>query len=711
MPTRLPAGFGRLCKAALTAAVAHLLSPRRLSPVPAGLCALAAEPNAAPAPPQVGARAGAAVCVDANPHSLHPPLIPCRPAAARLWLYRRGGRCRCSWGRGARRWRGGRTSVGGRGAAAALPAAAAHAALGGGGVLLLLPGPALLHVQPAVQPADGDGAGPGCPPDAQGVGRHSLRPRCVPGQLAVGGPAARRPGPYCMPTGGVSAGGQVASTGCRPGGGRGRVARRRRAASDVAERGSGGCCHGPAKAHLTCGAHVRRAGKPRRLSLRFLREERARLERWREGCREQYQSGAAAADPKVRLLRFRARQAWRLARTVLVARVSPCLLPSCLGPAAPSRSSLLAAPARAPPAAPLVHPLSCRARLPTTCLARWAWGSASWRDTPPPASCTMARCSRWRTTATGQWSASTFGEQGITLGCAGLLGAPSPLVAAGSDSLFGWRRWVGPSRRARPLVECSGVRCAVTLHWTTHTAPGGRFVQPGAVARAHTCAPSRPPRAGSSLTGRSWVWSWCATQTSSHVTQPKTCPPPCCWGPPACCSTAAPSSTASRCARWPRHACCPRQRGCLQQQLQQQPQRQQQALHCQRRRLQAGFHRAARQSPARERRPRRLTAQHQQLTGSSSRRGRRMPRRLQRYAPLQYCSTGRERWAPGACRHCLQSFLSGGWKPSQAFAAGAASLAVPGAWLPRPLPSRSPSPTNSHPPRTQPLIRSPPPCP
>lgn len=42
------------------------------------------------------------------------------------------------------------------------------------------------------------------------------------------------------------------------------------------------------------------AGKPRRLSLKFLKEERVRLERWREGCRQQYQSGAAAlADPKV----------------------------------------------------------------------------------------------------------------------------------------------------------------------------------------------------------------------------------------------------------------------------------------------------------------------------------------------------------------------------------------------------------------------------
>lgn len=42
------------------------------------------------------------------------------------------------------------------------------------------------------------------------------------------------------------------------------------------------------------------AGKPRRLSLKFLKEERARLEHWREGCRQQYQSGAAAlADPKV----------------------------------------------------------------------------------------------------------------------------------------------------------------------------------------------------------------------------------------------------------------------------------------------------------------------------------------------------------------------------------------------------------------------------
>lgn len=42
------------------------------------------------------------------------------------------------------------------------------------------------------------------------------------------------------------------------------------------------------------------AGKPRRLSLKFLKEERARLEHWREGCRQQYQSGAAAlADAKV----------------------------------------------------------------------------------------------------------------------------------------------------------------------------------------------------------------------------------------------------------------------------------------------------------------------------------------------------------------------------------------------------------------------------
>lgn len=42
------------------------------------------------------------------------------------------------------------------------------------------------------------------------------------------------------------------------------------------------------------------AGKPRRLSLKFLKEERVRLERWRDGCRQQYQSGAAAtADPKV----------------------------------------------------------------------------------------------------------------------------------------------------------------------------------------------------------------------------------------------------------------------------------------------------------------------------------------------------------------------------------------------------------------------------
>jgi hypothetical protein len=41
-------------------------------------------------------------------------------------------------------------------------------------------------------------------------------------------------------------------------------------------------------------------GKPRRLSLKFLKEERARLEHWREGCRQQYQSGAAAlADPGV----------------------------------------------------------------------------------------------------------------------------------------------------------------------------------------------------------------------------------------------------------------------------------------------------------------------------------------------------------------------------------------------------------------------------
>jgi hypothetical protein len=36
-------------------------------------------------------------------------------------------------------------------------------------------------------------------------------------------------------------------------------------------------------------------GKPRRLSLKFLREERARLERWRETARAQYQSGVA--DP------------------------------------------------------------------------------------------------------------------------------------------------------------------------------------------------------------------------------------------------------------------------------------------------------------------------------------------------------------------------------------------------------------------------------
>jgi hypothetical protein len=42
------------------------------------------------------------------------------------------------------------------------------------------------------------------------------------------------------------------------------------------------------------------AGKPRRLSLKFLKEERVRLERWREGCRQQYVTGAAAvSDPKV----------------------------------------------------------------------------------------------------------------------------------------------------------------------------------------------------------------------------------------------------------------------------------------------------------------------------------------------------------------------------------------------------------------------------
>ncbi|KAI3433426.1 hypothetical protein D9Q98_003241 [Chlorella vulgaris] len=41
-------------------------------------------------------------------------------------------------------------------------------------------------------------------------------------------------------------------------------------------------------------------GKPRRLSLKFLKEERVRLERWREGCRQQYVTGAAAvSDPKV----------------------------------------------------------------------------------------------------------------------------------------------------------------------------------------------------------------------------------------------------------------------------------------------------------------------------------------------------------------------------------------------------------------------------
>lgn len=55
----------------------------------------------------------------------------------------------------------------------------------------------------------------------------------------------------------------------------------------------------PLIGHCCAPAHPP-AGKPRRLSLKFLKEERARLEHWREGCRQQYQSGAAAlADSKV----------------------------------------------------------------------------------------------------------------------------------------------------------------------------------------------------------------------------------------------------------------------------------------------------------------------------------------------------------------------------------------------------------------------------
>lgn len=57
--------------------------------------------------------------------------------------------------------------------------------------------------------------------------------------------------------------------------------------------------------------------------------------------------------------------------------------------------------AHLPCAAPLLPPPFC-GRWPTTCRARWVWGSALWRGTLPPASCTTARCSRWRTTATGQ---------------------------------------------------------------------------------------------------------------------------------------------------------------------------------------------------------------------------------------------------------------------------------------------------------------------
>lgn len=48
----------------------------------------------------------------------------------------------------------------------------------------------------------------------------------------------------------------------------------------------------------TLPSHPLAPGKPRRLSLKFLKEERARLERWRDGCREQYQRGGGA-DAKV----------------------------------------------------------------------------------------------------------------------------------------------------------------------------------------------------------------------------------------------------------------------------------------------------------------------------------------------------------------------------------------------------------------------------
>lgn len=74
----------------------------------------------------------------------------------------------------------------------------------------------------------------------------------------------------------------------------------------------------------------RPAGKPRRLSLKFLKEERARLEHWREGCRQQYQSGAALADAKV---------ADHLPRPLAVGQVRLGVDVRCWVPAGPPLSS------------------------------------------------------------------------------------------------------------------------------------------------------------------------------------------------------------------------------------------------------------------------------------------------------------------------------------------------------------------------------------
>lgn len=240
------------------------------------------------------------------------------------------------------------------------------------------------------------------------------------------------------------------------------------------------------------------------------------MERWREGCRQQYQAGPAV-DPKVG---GRGRRAAAGSSEVQHARWLELNAARRVAGRTPPWEPWEASTLQARPAT-------------STCLL----------SPPPPA-------------ASGGGPHAAPALRGAARGGTPPLHPPAarrrgadrhaqqlPVRAGQGLGGVGW--WLVQQRGGRPGWHW----VSATLSPHSGTTAAGRVPLLSSPAPTSLDSPPPHPPAACNSTGRSWVWRWSATQTSCLPAQQRTCRRRSCAAAPACCSTEGPSSTASRCSR------------------------------------------------------------------------------------------------------------------------------------------------------------------